>query len=59
MNFIKAIVAAGLVAASTSAYAADRMSGPGETGGESGAISWHAFDQKPASMTVKNMFHQR
>jgi hypothetical protein len=31
----------------------------GKGGGESSALFRHAFDQKPAAMTVKNMFHQR
>ena len=31
----------------------------GKTGGKGRAVFGHAFDQKPAAMAVKNMFHQR
>ena len=31
----------------------------GKTGGKGGAVFRHAFDQKPATMTVKDMFNQR
>jgi hypothetical protein len=32
--------------------------GLGKTGGKDRAVFRHAFDQKPAAMAVKNMFHQ-